>query len=220
MFPRNLTQRHDVELTADEKAAIAGMWDEEGRRNWYQIPGDVRTNSTREHMEWDMWGTELLYPLMFSLPRLAFVFLQSKNYFEHLTSFFPSMLPLRITPEEGSWQEGDGVLWWSPETPVNWATFPSLSELHCEKLHVDPENFRGCWGLCCLLSMLLGFSQFCVPHILSHFPTLHHLMIFNFWLIFFIYLFHNLPLKKLLHLYSVFGLLPTPPPPLILKSLA
>lgn len=220
MFPRNLTQRQDVELTADEKAAITGMWgDEEGRRNWCWIPGDVRTNSTREHTERDMWGTELLYPLMFSLPGLAFVLPQSKNYFEHLT-LFPSMLPLRITPDEGSWQEGDGVLWWSPETPVNWATFPSLNEPHCEELHVDPENFRGCWGLCCLLSTLLGFSPFCVPHILSHFLTLHYLMIFNFWLIFFIYLFHNLPLKKLLHFMFCLWSPTHTSTPLILKSLA
>lgn len=98
------------------------------------------SDSTREHMEPDMWGhwTSLSFV---SLPRLVIVFPQAKNYFEHLTSF-PSMLPLKITPDEGSWQEGDGVLRWSPETPVNWTTFPTLSELHCDKLHVDPENFR------------------------------------------------------------------------------
>ena len=36
-------------------------------------------------------------------------------------------------------------------------TFAELSELHCDKLHVDPENFRVSSGQACALFFHPGF---------------------------------------------------------------
>uniref|UniRef100_A0A8C0WMG8 Globin domain-containing protein n=1 Tax=Castor canadensis TaxID=51338 RepID=A0A8C0WMG8_CASCN len=56
-------------------------------------------------------------------------------------------------------------------------TFSSLSELHCDKLHVDPENFKvRCFTFyfhfLAHLFNLLPYS--------SYFPLFHHLMLFKY----------------------------------------
>ncbi|XP_063498065.1 hemoglobin subunit delta isoform X1 [Symphalangus syndactylus] len=64
-------------------------------------------------------------------------------------------------------------------------TFSQLSELHCDKLHVDPENFRVSPGDASLFSfyfLILHFSLYlpALPPHFCHFTIFYHLMLLKF----------------------------------------
>ncbi|XP_021060715.1 hemoglobin subunit beta-like [Mus pahari] len=112
-----------VELTAEEKSAITGLW-------------------TKVKAEEVCGGTEFLCPL-FTLSRILMVYLQTKIYFDHFRDFsFRAATEgnpkLRVLGKKMMESFGEGL---KHLDNLN-DTFASLSELHHDKLHVDPENFK------------------------------------------------------------------------------
>ncbi|XP_006508068.1 hemoglobin beta, bh2 isoform X1 [Mus musculus] len=106
-----------VELTAEEKAAITATW----------------TKVKAEEL-----GVE-------SLERILTVYPHTKRYFDHFGDFsfcaatednhkLKALGKKMIESFSEDLQSLDNLHY----------TFASLSELHHDKLHMDPENFKGC----------------------------------------------------------------------------
>ncbi|KFO36054.1 hemoglobin subunit beta-1/2 [Fukomys damarensis] len=104
-----------VHLTSEEKAAVTGLW---GKVNVEQIGGEA-------------------------LGRLLVVYPWTQRFFEHFGDL-SSASAIVNNPKVKA--HGAKVLASFSESLNHLdnlkGTFAKLSELHCDKLHVDPENFR------------------------------------------------------------------------------
>ncbi|XP_036179771.1 hemoglobin subunit beta [Myotis myotis] len=104
-----------VHLTADEKAAVSGLW---GKVNVDEVGGEA-------------------------LGRLLVVYPWTQRFF---TSFGDLSNAAAVMGNSKVKAHGKKVLNSFSEGLKNLdnlkGTFASLSELHCDKLHVDPENFK------------------------------------------------------------------------------
>nr|P11752.1 RecName: Full=Hemoglobin subunit beta; AltName: Full=Beta-globin; AltName: Full=Hemoglobin beta chain [Megaderma lyra] len=113
-----------VHLTNEEKTAVIGLW---GKVNVEEVGGEA-------------------------LGRLLVVYPWTQRFFE---SFGDLSSPSAIMGNPKVKAHGKKVLNSFSEGLKNLdnlkGTFAKLSELHCDKLHVDPENFR-----------LLGYILLCV----------------------------------------------------------
>uniref|UniRef100_A0A8C6MVH4 Hemoglobin beta, bh2 n=1 Tax=Mus spicilegus TaxID=10103 RepID=A0A8C6MVH4_MUSSI len=103
-----------VELTAEEKAAITATW----------------TKVKAEEL-----GVE-------SLERILTVYPHTKRYFDHFGDFFCAATEgnskLKALGKKMIESFSEGL---QPLDNLKY-TFASLSELHHDKLHMDPENFK------------------------------------------------------------------------------
>uniref|UniRef100_A0AC11AVX0 Uncharacterized protein n=1 Tax=Ovis aries TaxID=9940 RepID=A0AC11AVX0_SHEEP len=104
-----------VHFTAEEKAAITGLW---GKVNVEEAGGEA-------------------------LGRLLVVYPWTQRFFD---SFGNLSSASAIMGNPKAKAHGKEVLTSSREAIKNLNNlkdaFPKLSELHCDKLHMDPENFR------------------------------------------------------------------------------
>ncbi|NXL73533.1 HBRH protein, partial [Leptocoma aspasia] len=130
-----------VHWSAEEKQLIAGIWGRvsveecgaEALARWVQL--QTCPSPARGH-----WGS---FHLSASLPRLLIVYPWTQRFF---ASFGNLSSPTAIIGNPKVRAHGKKVLTSFGEAIKNLdnlkGTYSKLSELHCEKLHVDPENFR------------------------------------------------------------------------------
>uniref|UniRef100_A0A2K5D8G0 Hemoglobin subunit delta n=1 Tax=Aotus nancymaae TaxID=37293 RepID=A0A2K5D8G0_AOTNA len=106
-----------VHLTGDEKSAVAALW---GKVNVEEVGGEA-------------------------LGRLLVVYPWTQRFFE---SFGDLSSPAAVMGNPKVKAHGKKVLGAFSDGLAHLdnlkGTFAQLSELHCDKLHVDPENFRVC----------------------------------------------------------------------------
>nr|QBK14997.1 hemoglobin subunit beta/delta [Hydrodamalis gigas] len=119
-----------VHLTADEKALVTGLW---SKVNVKEYGGEA-------------------------LGRLLVVYPWTQRFFEHFGDLSSASAVMHNSKVQTHGEKvlasfGDGL---KHLDNLN-SAFAELSELHCDKLHVDPENFRLLGNvLVCVLARHLG----------------------------------------------------------------